>query len=165
MLAPTKAAPSSTPTPLRPTLPRINTDITFKITDEVVQYYKTGVFADPRPKKTLLSQAEILGDGHKKLIAALREECQALYAQNSHLKYRTQKAEMRTVHLEVEAVNRRQDMKTHQQAFEILQAELEEANRSISEMDNLMTQSRTKRLNRLSQLGHDEQLNGMSFEN
>ena len=166
MMPNTQGAPSASKTHLQsPTLHRVNTDVAIKPTDEIVAYYKSGVFADPRPKKTFLNQSEILTDSHKRLIGALREECQALYGLNANLKRRTSRAEMRTLHLEVECVNLKQTLQKHQIAYDALQAELEEANRSMSEMDNLMTQSRTKRLNRLSHLAHDDGLSALRMEN
>jgi len=148
----------STPQPQRPELQRIVTDTAPTVTPEIAHYYQSGQFADPKPQKAYFHGPQVFTDGHQRLIQGLREECQKLTAYNRHLKNRASTFEGKLGRRNDEMIDLRQSLHAQHATIQILQQELQAANQSIQELDQVMTQSRAKRLNRLSQVMSEDVL-------
>lgn len=137
--------------PKRPELPRLHTDAGPSVTEDVVQYYKTGIFADPKPQRSLITKALLYTDGHKRLVQALREECQKLYAHNRNLRGKAASAESKALKYQSELTDMRQAFHAQSAAMDMLRADLEVANQAMVDMDTLVSTARNKRYSRMSQ--------------
>lgn len=147
-----------TASPQRPKLQRIVTGSAMTVTADIVDHYQTGTFEDPKPERAYFKGPQVFTDGHKRLIKALREECHNLYANGRNLRGKVSALEYRLARRHDEVIDLRQTLNSQNATISVLQTELEAANQSISALDQVMIQSRSNRVKRMSQLLHDETL-------
>jgi len=144
--------------PPRPQLQRIITETNVAVTAEIVDYYQSGMFEDPKAQRAYFRGPELLTDGHKRLIKSLRDECHNLFANGRNLRGKVNALEARLSRRVDEIVDLRQTLNAQNATIGVLHSELEAANQSINDLDHVMTRSRTSRLKRMSGIMHDDSL-------
>lgn len=155
---PQRAASMSRDSETRPTLIRSQTPIpAAEDQAEIAKMFASNMFADPAPQKAYGKFGpRLFTDGHERLLFILREECGRLFSFNKSLKEKLSSAE-KTIRSQTEQnADLRAMYHTRGERCAQLASELRDAQDALQEMDQMLSETRNKRLSRLGRVNFED---------